>query len=197
MHWGVDKDGCVVPGYTARMSSDPAHPERDKEWNESARNETQAERLDRNWNDLLQELRVIQTGVQLLTGFLLTLPFQQNFSELTSTEQGIYLSTVVASIIATAFLQAPVGVHRALFRQHERERTVLIAHRLAMVGLAFLAVAITGVTMIVFSVLHGLLPVAVVAGVLVALLVCSLWWVLPRVIRHGENRAEREETGNR
>jgi energy-converting hydrogenase Eha subunit A len=177
------------------MSSDPAHPERDKEWNESARNETQAERLDRNWNDLLQELRVIQTGVQLLTGFLLTLPFQQNFSELTSTQRGIYLSTVVASIIATAFLQAPVGVHRALFRQHQRERTVLIAHRLAKVGLVFLAVAITGVTLIVFSVLHGM-TVAVVAGVLAALLVSSLWWILPRLVRRSEGRAEQNQAAD-
>jgi O-antigen/teichoic acid export membrane protein len=178
------------------MSSEPAHPERDHEWNQAARNETQAERLDRNWNDLLQELRVIQTGVQLLTGFLLTLPFQQQFSELTSTERGIYLSTVVASIIATVFLQAPVGVHRALFRQHERERTVLIAHRLAMIGMVFLAVAIVGVTLIVFSVLHGM-TIAVGAGIIAALLICSLWWVLPRVVRRGEARAEQNQAADR
>ncbi len=123
--------------------SDDSQP--DDSWNAGERNETPTERLDRNWTDLLQELRVVQTGVQLLTGFLLTLPFQQKFSRLSDSEQGVYLFAVAASILATGFLQAPVSVHRALFRKHRRKETVLVAHKLAVVGMVFLAFAVVAV----------------------------------------------------
>ena len=79
------------------------------------------QRLDRNWADLLQELRVVQTGVQLLTGFLLTLPFQARFEQLSGYERTIYLVTVTLSVAATGFLIAPVSLHRILFRRHARE----------------------------------------------------------------------------
>ena len=79
----------------------------DEAWNESERHETPTERLDRNWGDLLQELRVVQTGVQLLTGFLLTLPFQQRFSTLSDAERGVYLFAVAASVIATGLYSMP------------------------------------------------------------------------------------------
>src|SRR5581483_2525621 len=101
----------------------------------TGRHETEVERLDRNWTELLQELRVVQTGVQLLTGFLLTLPFQNRFSQLSSGKQDIYLVTVVAAVAATCFLIAPVALHRTLFRQHARRVTVAAAHRLAVAGL--------------------------------------------------------------
>jgi O-antigen/teichoic acid export membrane protein len=164
------------------MSEDVAHPERDESWDSAERHETETERLDRNWGDLLQEIRVIQTGVQLLTGFLLTLPFQQRFTRLDETERAIYLATVVASILATIFLQAPISVHRGLFRRHERRATVLTAHRLAVVGLAFLALAVIGVTLIVFAVLHGL-AAAAIAGAVAAVLITALWLVLPLALR--------------
>jgi hypothetical protein len=80
-----------------------AHPERDAGWDESARGESPAERLDRNWGDLVQELRVVQTGVQFLTGFLLTLPFQQRFTQLTGHQQALYLATVSTSVASTHF----------------------------------------------------------------------------------------------
>ena len=91
------------------------HPERDDEWNKEHRGETETERLDRNWSDLLQELRVVQTGVQLPTGFLLTLPFQSRFTKLSNFEQNVYLATVVASVAATGNFIAPVSLHRILF----------------------------------------------------------------------------------
>src|ERR1700761_457420 len=115
---------------------DVDHPQDDQRWDRRERGETEMERLDRNWNSLLQELRVVQTGVQLLTGFLLTLPFQQRFDQLSSVERDIYLAAVASAIVATGFLQAPVSVHRALFRRHRREETVALAHRLAIIGLA-------------------------------------------------------------
>jgi hypothetical protein len=149
---------------------------------DSDRNETPAERLDRNWNDLLQELRVVQTGVQLLTGFLLTLPFQQRFTELSDAERVLYLVAVGLSIVATGFLQAPVSVHRALFRKHRRRETVALAHRLAIVGIAALGCAVVAVTTLIFDALHGWsagMPAGAVSGVLLLV----LWLVVPWTIR--------------
>jgi hypothetical protein len=163
---------------------DPARPQQDDDWDKLARNETPTQRLDRNWSDLLQELRVVQTGVQFLTGFLLTLPFQQRFSQLSQREQLIYLATVSASIAATAFLQAPVSVHRALFRRHHRGRAVLLAHRVAMVRICFLALAIVGVAVVIFDVVAGT-RVATGAGVGVALLLGVLWLTVPLALRRG------------
>ena len=97
------------------------HPERDQAWDASARFETETQRLDRNWLSLLQELRVVQTGVQLLTGFLLTLPFQQRFETLDTTMRVVYLVTVGCSVGATVLLESPVAMHRLLFRRHRIE----------------------------------------------------------------------------
>src|SRR6201993_1970983 len=105
------------------------HPERDQGWNTASRSETEAQRLDRNWVSLLQELRVVQTGVQLLTGFLLTLPFQQRFDILNTTMRVIYLVTVGCSVAATILLEAPVAMHRLLFRRHRIQYVVATAHR--------------------------------------------------------------------
>jgi hypothetical protein len=146
------------------------------------RGETPLQRLDRNWADLLQELRVVQTGVQLLTGFLLTLPFQSRFDQLTQFGRNVYLTTLAASVIATGFLIAPVSLHRFLFRRHARRATVDIAHRLAQIGLAFLAVAIIGVVLLIFDVVAGA-PAGAVAAILAAVLLAALWVVLPVVVR--------------
>src|SRR3978361_1632082 len=110
------------------------HPERDAAWDADERGETSLERLDRNWGDLLQELRVVQTGVQLLTGFLLTLPFQARFPQLPRFQQDVYLVTVSFAVTATAFIIAPVAIHRVLFRRHARQSMVTAAHYLALVG---------------------------------------------------------------
>ena len=110
------------------------HPERDQAWDTTARSETEAQRLDRNWLSLLQELRVVQTGVQLLTGFLLTLPFQPRFDVLDATMRVIFLATVGCSVGATVLLEAPVAMHRMLFRRHRIESVVAAAHRFAYAG---------------------------------------------------------------
>ena len=110
---------------------DVEHPEAEKHW-DADRDETEAERLDRNWSSLLQELRVAQTGVQLLTGFLLTLPFQQRFTELDGTMRTMYLITVACSIGSTVLLVAPVGMHRVLFRRHRLDAIVSASHGYAV-----------------------------------------------------------------
>lgn len=155
----------------------------DQHWDEAQRDETAVQRLDRNWGDLLQELRVVQTGVQLLTGFLLTLPFQTRFEKLTSSETNTYLCTLAASVIATGLLIAPVSVHRLLFRQHAREVMVGAAHRLALAGISFLGLAVVGVVLLIFEVVGDRTSGAVAAGC-AALLLLLLWTVLPLVLRH-------------
>jgi hypothetical protein len=148
------------------------------------RDETPTERLDRNWNELLQELRVTQTGVQLLTAFLLSLPLQQRFTSLATYQHGMYLVAVVLSVSATGFLVAPVALHRVLFRRHERDRLVAVADKAARVGLVLLALAMTIVVAFIFGVVvNGL--AAVVAGAAAAALLAVLWWVVPlAVLRH-------------
>ena len=154
----------------------------DAAWNQEQRHETPTERFDRNWTELLQEFRVVQTGVQLLTGFLLTLPFQSRFAELTSLQQNIYLVSVAAAVLSTGCLIAPVALHRLLFRRHARRVMVAAGQRLVIVGTALLGVSIVAVTLLIFDVVKGLtagLAAAAVAG----LVVLSLWLVTPLALR--------------
>src|SRR3954471_22258087 len=111
------------------MTGDVDRPGDDAEWNYAARRGTPTARLDRNWADLLQELRVAQTGVQLLTGLLLTVPFQSRFAEITAQQRVVYLVTVGLSVTATGLLIAPVILHRVLFRQHGRRQLISAAQR--------------------------------------------------------------------
>jgi hypothetical protein len=150
---------------------------RDDGWNEQARDETPMQRLDRNWADLLQELRVVQTGVQLLTGFLLTLPFQARFEQLTANERTIYLVTVALSVAATGFLIAPVSLHRMLFRRHAREHLVTVSHRLGA--------AIVGAVLLIFDVVAGT-ATGIVAAIAALVLLISLWAGLPLIVRSSD-----------
>jgi hypothetical protein len=155
---------------------DVDHPEDDQRWDHGARSETETERLDRNWSNLLQELRVVQTGVQLLTGFLLTLPFQQRFDILDGDMRVLYLITVGSSVAATVLLIAPVGIHRILFRQRRLMALVSAAHRLAYAGLLLLGLALVGMTVIVFDAVSG--RVGGIAAGAVALAAFAAFWVL-------------------
>ena len=137
------------------MVVDVDRPQDDESWDQSARSETETERLDRNWSSLLQELRVVQTGVQLLTGFLLTIPFQQRFDALDDDMRTVYLFAVGCAVGATVLLIAPVGMHRVLFRQRRLKSLVSAAHRMAFAGLLLLGLAMTGTTVIVFDAVSG------------------------------------------
>jgi hypothetical protein len=146
------------------------------------RKETPNERADRNWNELLQELRVMQTGVQILTGFLLTLPFQPTFADLDDYQRTVYLALVVTSVIATALIVAPVSVHRSLFRQQMKRHIVTLADRLTRVALAVLALVITGASLLVFDVVVGRTE-GIVVGASVLVVLAIVWVVLPEVLR--------------
>jgi hypothetical protein len=154
----------------------------DATWDRDARNETVTERLDRNWGDLLQELRVAQTGVQLLTGLLLTVPFQARFGDLTGYQRVLYLVALSLSAAATGLLIAPVALHRALFRQHARAVLVAWGQRFTIGGLALLGLAVTGVVVLIFDVVAGTTP-AIVAGVVCVVVFGLLWGAIPALQR--------------
>jgi len=156
--------------------------EHDRRWNEAARNETSEQRLDRNWSSLLQELRVVQTGVQLLTGLLLTLPFHDGFADLGGELRIVYLCTVTSSIVATVLLIAPIGIHRLMFRRHRLDVVVHTAHRLAYAGIMFLALTLAGVMVLIFGAVLDV-AVGVVAGVATGLAIAVFWMVLPLWLR--------------
>lgn len=149
------------------------------------RDETPAERADRNWNELLQELRVTQTGIQVLAAFLLTLPFQQRFSHLSDWQTGQYLAAVSCAIIAVILLVAPVSAHRWLFGRQQKDVVVMFGDRLAKAGLTMLAVTIVLSVLFVFGVVAGQVAGAVVAAV-TAVVFVALWAILPwRRLREG------------
>ena len=164
------------------MGATNRHEQQDDDRHDGRR-ETPMERADRNWNDLLQELRVMQTGVQLLTAFLLALPFQQRFTELHQLQVDVFVATVLLSATATGFLVAPVSLHRHLFQKRRKDDLVRWAHRLALVGLAALGAAVSGVVWLVMSVVMDDGRATLLAGgVLVGLIV--LWSALPLFVRH-------------
>jgi hypothetical protein len=136
--------------------------------------------LTRNWDELLQEIRVTQTGVQILTGFLLTVPFSARFDELTATQRGVYLAVLTGSVLTTGLVVAPVAFHRMLFRQRRRELLVETGNRLAIAGLVLLSVTISGVVLLVVDIVVGR-AAALLAGGAVLLVVTGLWWVGPHV----------------
>jgi Family of unknown function (DUF6328) len=156
---------------------DIEHPGPDKRWDDD-RDETEAQRLDRNWASLLQELRVAQTGVQLLTGFLLILPFQQRFAQLDGVVRVVYLTTVACSIGATVLLVAPVSMHRLLFRRHRLKTLVGISHTYAIVGTVLLGLALAGVAIVIFDSVVGRTG-AWIAGGCTLLALVIFWYVTP------------------
>lgn len=143
------------------------------------RSETPTERLDRNWVELLQELRVVQTGVQLLTGFLLTLPFQSRFEELDAYQRSVYVAVLLLAVTATVLFVAPVGYHRALFRRRSKARLVAAGTRFAELGLATVGLVVSGGVLLVLDVIGGRVA-GWVGGGGIALLVAVCWYLLPR-----------------
>jgi len=155
----------------------PAEPEADRP------GETEAERDDRNLIELLQELRVAGLGVQVLFGFLLSIPFSTRFVELTHVQRGLYVTALLLSAIATALLLAPVAYHRLVFRRHRKEQLVKDANILAILGLAAVGLAVSAAVLLVVSFVDQGTTVALVA-LFVVCLFAVLWFVLPLARRH-------------
>lgn len=140
--------------------------------------ETEAERDDRNMMELLQELRVTGLGVQVLFGFLLSLPFTKRFAELSHPQRGLYVASLLLAAISTALLLAPVAYHRLVFRQHRKEQMVKDANIMAILGLGSVGLAISAAVLLVLSFVEKGLS-AVVITVCVVCLFAGLWFALP------------------
>ena len=147
------------------------------------RDETENERLDRNWNEMLQELRVIQTGTQILTGFLLAAVFQSRFDDLDDYQRTVYLCLVVASILTTVFGLSPVSLHRALFRQRAKKEVVHVTDRILQFTMVGVALTLAGTGMLIFDFVLGRMG-GIVAGVAILAVIVVLWIIVPRVVRH-------------
>jgi hypothetical protein len=146
------------------------------------RNESANERADRNWEDILQELRVTQTGTQILTGFLLALAFQQRFTELTAGQLDLYLVLVALAGPSTALGLAPVILHRLFFRQRAKAHVVTVGNRLLLAEIVVVGLLTIGVTSFVFDFVVGD-TAGITAGVVAAVVVITLWLVLPHLRR--------------
>jgi hypothetical protein len=144
----------------------------------SGRDETEDERLDRNLGELLQELRVALPGVQVLFAFLLAVPFQQHFTSITPFEKRVYFATLLCTAISAALLISPSAYHRMTFRFQQKRQLVFLANRLAIAGLAFLALAMTGAVTLITDVLFGAVA-TVCFGVGAAAMFAALWFALP------------------
>jgi hypothetical protein len=170
---------------TARVARKSAEDDVDSA---DGRNETLDERMDRNWNEMLQELRVTQTGTQILTGFLLASAFQNRFVELDRFQQGVYLVLVLAAVLTTVLGLAPVNLHRVLFRQYAKKLIVDVAHVLLRLTLGGVGLVLVGTVLLIFDVVldrRSALIAAAGTGVVLTAIA-----VLPHVLRRVRPRDE-------
>jgi Family of unknown function (DUF6328) len=152
---------------------------------ELQRNETKLERLDRNLVELISELRVAQTGVQILFAFLLILPFSAKF-HVTGFQRGVYVAILALTGASAGFLIAPSAYHRVLFRRADKKYLVFASNRLMLLGLTCLALAMSGVFLLIGDVLFGT-PAAIAMTAVAAVFFATLWGVLPMLRRRKLN----------
>ncbi|GAB3606822.1 hypothetical protein GCM10027413_22310 [Conyzicola nivalis] len=148
--------------------------------------ETETDRLERNWAELLQELRVTQTGTQILTGFLLTLAFQPRFADLDQFQVDVYLVLVVLAALTTALGLAPVSLHRYLFREGAKAQIVRITNVILKATLVGVALVLTGTIMLIFDVVVGN-TAGFIAGGATLVVILGIWILLP-VLVHPDRR---------
>ncbi|HEX2125088.1 MAG TPA: DUF6328 family protein [Thermoleophilaceae bacterium] len=144
----------------------------------TGRDETEEERIDRNLQEFLGELRVALPGVQVLFAFLLIVPFNQRFPDITSFQKTVYFVTLLLTAASSACLIAPTAQHRVEFRRQHKEQILLMANRLAIVGLGLLAIAMTGAILLITDLLYGSTLTAVVT-VAVGIAFAALWYLIP------------------
>jgi hypothetical protein len=145
---------------------------------ETGREESEQERTDRNLQEMLGELRVALPGVQVLFAFLLVVPFNQRFADVTDFEKTLYLVTMLFTTASTICLITPTAHHRLEFRQQDKERIVETGNRIVIIGLGLLAIAMTGAVLFVTDYLYGTgTALAAAGGVALGFLV--LWYLIP------------------
>jgi hypothetical protein len=148
----------------------------------SGRDETSAERMDRLWDDILQELRVMQTGAQLFAGFLLTLPFQSRFADLDGFGKGLYLVLVALAVVTTALVMTAVATHQRLTGRRVKDRVVAVGRSVIRAVILLLALLLVGITVFVFDLVVSR-PAALAAGGLAAVVLAVLLLVVPERLR--------------
>jgi len=148
----------------------------------------QKARIDRELIEMLNELRVMLPGVQVLFAFLLTVPFAAGFSRANDLHQALLLTALLTAALAVGFLVAPAAQHRVLFRAREKERLLRRSNRFAIVGTAFLAVSVTASVLLVVDYLFRWWWAATAAGIVAAVLLWT-WLIQPLRIRVGLGRA--------
>lgn len=157
---------------------------------EDDREESRAERLDRNWVELIQELRVAQTGVQVLAGFLLTLPFSNQFGSITTTHRTTYMVAFSLAIVTVGLMTAPVALHRILFGRHEKDVLVKVGDVFARSGMAAMGLTLVTVVVLIFGVVVND-TAGVVAGILVLVFYALAWVGLPlALLQRGDRSRE-------
>ena len=154
----------------------------------AGRHETEAQQLDRNYGELLQELRVAQVGVQILFASLLTVVFNQRFTTISSLQRGTYVVALLAAACSVALLVGPVAFHRIVFRHSQKDDLVRVSHRMALGGLACMGVAIVAAVLFILEEVLGRTPALWYSAGVAAVFVV-LWMVIPVVSR------TREEVG--
>lgn len=145
------------------------------------------EQLDKNWSEILQELRVTQTGTQILTGFLLTLAFQARFTDLTTEQVTLYLALVVVAALTTALGLAPVSLHRTLFRQGAKAEIVKVGNRILKATLAGVALVLTGTVLLIFDVVVSV-RAGYIAGGVTLVIIILMWVLLPFLVHPKRDR---------
>lgn len=151
------------------------------------RDETTAERYDRNWLDLIQEVRVAQTGIQVLAGFLLTVPFSYRFEDIAQQDRVLFLVAFGLAMLTIGLMIAPVAMHRFLFGRHQKDVLVQMGHRAAKLGLTSLGLTLVAVTVLIFDVAAGSLAGAV-AGAVMLVFYALIWVALPVSLLRQEGR---------
>lgn len=166
-----------------------------------AAGEPEHDRLRRNWNEILQELRVTQTGSQIITGFLLTLPFQRRFADLDSFQVGVYLVLVVLAALTTMVSLTPVSLHRTLFRRGAKDELVGVGNRILKIVLLGVATVLAGTVLLIFDVVVGRTAGFIAGGFLLALMIgtaVTLPIMSSRLgVSAGERHAEGGEPGSK
>lgn len=141
-----------------------------------------AEKLDRELEQLLQELRVLLPGVQVLFAFLLAVPFAARFRGLSGPEEAVFFAALVSAALASAFLVSPSAFHRILFREHDKEWMITVTNRLTIVGSVFLAISMTCALYLVAKVLYGP-AIAAVTAAFAGAVFAVLWYAVPGLRR--------------
>lgn len=160
---------------------------------DSGREETEEERLDRNLNEMLQELRVALPGVQVLFAFLLAVPFAQGWEQITGFQKGAYFGTLICTAISAVMLISPTAYHRLTFRYQQKRKLVFYSNRFSIIGLTFLALAMTGAIMLVTDFLFG--TTATIVTTLATVLVFGVFWFALPLQQRLSLSAEQEPLG--